>query len=242
MPTSARLPARSSITTTAKPATSRTAPAAWGRASSTTTYGNKRANTDVGMFEIIHSGASGRHAPLLQARHDAGPDAEDHCLRPLAEEIGSRQDRRMHPLVVLNIVGLTPELIGAHTPNLCALRPARRPARTAHRHAGRDLLGAGDIPHRLAAQRATAPSATAGCSATSMRSGSGGSPTGCSPASASGTPARSATPRSPAPTCSGGTTWRRAPTIAVTPRPIYKADGRKTSRLLRAAVRSCATS
>ena len=38
----------------------------------------------------------------------------------------------MHPLVVLNIVGLTPELIGAHTPNLArfAERGALRPLRT----------------------------------------------------------------------------------------------------------------
>jgi predicted AlkP superfamily pyrophosphatase or phosphodiesterase len=38
----------------------------------------------------------------------------------------------MHPLVVLNIVGLTPELIGAHTPNLArfAKRGALRPLRT----------------------------------------------------------------------------------------------------------------
>ena len=32
---------------------------------------------------------------------------------------------------------------------------------------------------------------------------------------------------SPPPTCSGGTTWARAHDIGVTPRPIYKADGRK---------------
>jgi predicted AlkP superfamily pyrophosphatase or phosphodiesterase len=38
----------------------------------------------------------------------------------------------MHPLVVLNIVGLTPELIGAHTPNLArfAARGGLRPLRT----------------------------------------------------------------------------------------------------------------
>jgi predicted AlkP superfamily pyrophosphatase or phosphodiesterase len=38
----------------------------------------------------------------------------------------------MHPLVVINIVGLTPELIGAHTPNLArfAERGALRPLRT----------------------------------------------------------------------------------------------------------------
>jgi predicted AlkP superfamily pyrophosphatase or phosphodiesterase len=38
----------------------------------------------------------------------------------------------MHPLVVLNIVGLTPELIGARTPNIAGLarRGAQRPLRT----------------------------------------------------------------------------------------------------------------
>ena len=35
----------------------------------------------------------------------------------------------MHPLVVLNIVGLTPELIGAHTPNLARFARARWLAR-----------------------------------------------------------------------------------------------------------------
>ncbi len=44
----------------------------------------------------------------------------------------SRDGATMHPLVVLNIVGLTPELIGAHTPNLARLAScgAMRPLRT----------------------------------------------------------------------------------------------------------------
>ena len=37
----------------------------------------------------------------------------------------------MHPLVVLNIVGLTPELIGEHTPNLARLGGAGACARCA---------------------------------------------------------------------------------------------------------------
>ena len=39
--------------------------------------------------------------------------------------------------------------------------------------------------------------------------------------------ARRAIRRSPAPTCSGGSTCIRRPTISVTPRPMYPADGRK---------------
>ena len=117
----------------------------------------------------------------------------------------------MHPLVVLNIVGLTPELIGAHTPNL---------ARFAERGALRPL-------------RTITPAVTCSVQATFL--------TGLQPAGHGavgngwlfrdlyeiwlwrqsnrllsgervGMRARSAIPPSPVPTCSGGTIWRRVPT------------------------------
>ena len=83
----------------------------------------------------------------------------------------------MHPLVVLNIVGLTPELIGAHTPNLArfAARGGLRPLRTvtpAVTCSVQATFLTGLPP------AATGRSATAGCSATSARSGSGASRTG----------------------------------------------------------------
>ena len=59
------------------------------------------------------------------------------------------------------------------------------------------------------------------------RSGSGGSRTGSSTARRSGRRGSGAIRPSPAPTCSGGTTWPASFEIGATPRPIYKADGRK---------------
>jgi predicted AlkP superfamily pyrophosphatase or phosphodiesterase len=132
----------------------------------------------------------------------------------------------MHPLVVLNIVGLTPELIGAHTPNL---------ARFANRGALRPL-------------RTVTPAVTCSVQATFL--------TGLSPAGhgavSNGWLFRdlyeiwlwrqsnrllagervwdAGKKRDPAFTCANMFWWYNMASsadYAVTPRPIYKADGRK---------------
>ena len=120
----------------------------------------------------------------------------------------------MHATVVILVVGLTPALVGAHTPNLrrLAAQGGLRPLRDGD--AGGHLHGAVDAGDRAAAERAMARSPTAGTSATSPRSGCGASRTGWSRARRSGRPAGGATRTSPAPRCSGGTTCTPRPTGA----------------------------
>ncbi len=133
----------------------------------------------------------------------------------------------MHPLVVLNVVGLTPSLIGPHTPNIArfAARGGTRPLATvtpAVTCSVQATFLTGLLPSRPRRSRRTA-----GYSATSWRSGFGGNRTAFSPASASGTRASAGTRRF---TCANLFWWyamASAADFVVTPRPIYKADGRK---------------
>ena len=72
------------------------------------------------------------------------------------------------PVLLLDVVGLTPRAL-QDMPRLRALADAGQPGHPRHRAARGDLLGAVDLPHRVAAAPSTAPSATAGTSATSAR-------------------------------------------------------------------------
>ncbi len=51
-------------------------------------YVNKRANTDVGKFEIIHSGAAGAMRSFAKRGLTQDQILQRHRLRELAEEIG----------------------------------------------------------------------------------------------------------------------------------------------------------
>ena len=120
----------------------------------------------------------------------------------------------MHPTLVILVVGLTPALLGPHTPNLQRLAAQGGHAPAANGDAGGHLHRAVDAGHGAAAAAATAASPTAGISAISPRSCCGGSRTSWSAARRSGTPPSGAIPTSPAPRCSGGTTCTPAPTGA----------------------------
>ena len=99
-----------------------------------------------------------------------------------------------------------------------------------------------DVHDRHAAARARHRRATAGTSATSPRSGSGGSRTTWSRARRSGTPPSRRDPRF---TCAKLFWWYNmysSADFAVTPRPLYPADGRKLPDVYTRRRPSCATS
>ena len=124
-------------------------------------------------------------------------------------EAGSWKLYRMHKTVVLNVVGLTPALLG---PSMPALSGWAREARRGAHHvgvSGRDVHRAVRLPHRPLPRHATASSATAGMRARTPRSGSGNSRTGSCRRRRSGTRRAPPIRRSRARTCSGGSTCTR---------------------------------
>ena len=142
----------------------------------------------------------------------------------------------MHPLLVLDVVGLTPELIGAHTPNLARFA-ARRDATVAHGHAGGHVQRAGDDADRCARGHGVVGN---GWFSTSTRSGSGASRTAWSPARRSGTRAG----RDPAFTCAKLFWWwnmASAVDCRITPRPFYRPTAARSPTATRSRP-SCATS
>ena len=135
---------------------------------------------------------------------------------------------RVQPTLVSNVVGLTPALIGEHTPapegvsrRATCVRPLDDDL------AGRHLLGAVDVRDRHDCRASTASSATAGTSATRAGLAVAAVEPARDRAKSSGTKPSGATQLHRRPSCSGGTTCTRAADISVTPRPMYTADGRK---------------
>ena len=112
-----------------------------------------------------------RRRPGAGARARAGLDA-----RPAGGARPRGGDMTASPLLVLDVVGLTPRLL-AHMPRLQALGQGRLPGQARDGAARRHLLGPVDVPDR-AAPASTASSATAGTSASSARSSCGASTTG----------------------------------------------------------------
>ncbi len=146
------------------------------------------------------------------------------------------------PTLVILAVGLSPALVGEHTPNLQAPRDARRPAAAAHRDAGRDLHGAVHAASRASRRAATASWRTAGISGICRKSGCGGSRTGWSRARRSGTRRKA---RDASFTCAKMFWWYNMYSSAdwsATPRPMYPADGRKIPDHYAHPASSCTTS
>ena len=119
----------------------------------------------------------------------------------------------MHKTVVLNVVGLTPSMLGEAMPRADARGRARDRGADQVGLPGRHLLGAVGLPHRPATRKPTASSATAGTRARMPRSGSGSSRTGWCRGRRSGTRRAPRIRRSRARTCSGGSTCTRRRTI-----------------------------
>ena len=144
----------------------------------------------------------------------------------------------MRPLIVINVVGLTPRLLGPSTPHL-SRSPSRRYSRSlAPAFPAVTCTAQSSDADRPRLRGSTASSATAGTSATSARSGSGGSRTGWSPARRSG---RRRSGAIPAFTCANLFWWYNmysSADISVTPRPMYLGRRPQAAGLLHHAARA----
>ena len=135
-------------------------------------------------------------------------------------------NNRRAPLVVLDVVGLTPRLL-AHMPNLQGRRRIRLPGAARHGVAGCHVLGPGQPDHRGAAVANTASSAMAGTSARLARCCCGGSTTRSSAARRCGRRRDRGVPDYTVANVCWWYAMGADVNWTVTPRPVYYADGRK---------------
>ncbi len=132
----------------------------------------------------------------------------------------------MRKTVVINVVGLTPGLLGPALPQVAAWAARGKMAAVAGGDAGRDVQRAGDVPDRRVPGPARHRGERLVLPRGRRRSSSGGTNRLIQAPKIWEMARRPSTRRSPAPTSSGGTTCTRRWTTSRT-RPTYPADGRK---------------